>query len=84
MGLTVTWTPKVCKIMAFMAILMGLGLLFTYFWGLGTITIVSITGKFTCATIKTISATILMISMIIWILSLVLCSGLRVEHSGCH
>ena len=23
-----TWTPKVCKIMAFMAILMGLGLLF--------------------------------------------------------
>ena len=23
-----TWTPKVCKIMAFMAIIMGLGLLF--------------------------------------------------------
>ena len=25
---TPTWTPKVCKIMAFMAIIMGLGLLF--------------------------------------------------------
>ena len=24
----ITWTPKVCKIMAFMAIIMGLGLLF--------------------------------------------------------
>ena len=23
-----TWTPKVCKIMAFMAVIMGLGLLF--------------------------------------------------------
>ena len=28
-----TWTPKVCKIMAFMAIIMGLGLLFYIFLG---------------------------------------------------
>ena len=27
-NLPATWTPKVCKIMAFMAIIMGLGLLF--------------------------------------------------------
>ena len=27
-GATSTWAPKVCKIMAFMAIIMGLGLLF--------------------------------------------------------
>ena len=27
-GLGVTWTPKVCKIMAFMVVIMGLGLLF--------------------------------------------------------
>ena len=26
--MVLTWTPKVCKIMAFMAIIMGLGLLF--------------------------------------------------------
>ena len=35
--LRLTWTPKVCKIMAFMAIIMGLGLLFYillgWFWG---------------------------------------------------
>ena len=30
-----TWTPKVCKITAFMAITMGLGLFFAYFGGLG-------------------------------------------------
>ena len=29
------WTPKVCKIMAFMAIIRGLGLLFYIFLGLG-------------------------------------------------
>ena len=28
MGLGFTWIPKVCKIMAFMAVIMGLGLLF--------------------------------------------------------
>ena len=28
-----TWTPKVCKIMAFMAIIMGLGLLFYIIFG---------------------------------------------------
>ena len=33
-GLGSTWTPKVCKIMAFMAII-GLGYYFTYFLGLG-------------------------------------------------
>ena len=27
-GVVHTWTPKVCKIMAFMAIILGLGLLF--------------------------------------------------------
>ena len=27
-GLGSTWTPKVCKIMTFMAVIMGLGLLF--------------------------------------------------------
>ena len=31
-----TWTPKACKIMAFMAVIMGLGLLFYMFWWLGT------------------------------------------------
>ena len=31
-----SWTPKVCKIMAFKAVILGLGLLFTYFWGLGS------------------------------------------------
>ena len=31
-----TWTPEVCKIMAFMAVILGLGLLFYNFWGLGT------------------------------------------------
>ena len=30
-----TWTPKVRRIMAFEAILVGFGLLFTYFWGPG-------------------------------------------------
>ena len=31
-----TWTLKVCKIMALMAVVMGLGLFyFTDFWGLG-------------------------------------------------
>ena len=30
-----TWTPKVCKKMAFMAIIRDLGLFFTYFWGSG-------------------------------------------------
>ena len=29
-----TWTPKVCKIMAFMAIIWGLGLLFDILLGL--------------------------------------------------
>ena len=34
MGLRVpTWTPKVCKMMAFMAIIMGLGLLFYILFG---------------------------------------------------
>ena len=28
LGLPAAWTPKVCKIMVFMAIIMGLGLLF--------------------------------------------------------
>ena len=28
-----TWTPKVCKMMAFMAVTMGLGLLFYIFLG---------------------------------------------------
>ena len=28
--------PKVCKMMAFRAVIMGLGLLFYMFWGLGT------------------------------------------------
>ena len=28
-----TWTPKVCKIIAFMAIIMGLGPLFYILWG---------------------------------------------------
>ena len=32
-GKTCTWTPKVCKIMAFMAIFLGLGLLFYILWG---------------------------------------------------
>ena len=27
-----TWTPKVCKIMAFIVIIMGLGLLFYKIW----------------------------------------------------
>ena len=30
-----TWTPKVCKVIAFMAIIGGLGLLFYIFGGLG-------------------------------------------------
>ena len=30
-----TWTPKVCKIMAFMASIMGLGLIFYILLGLG-------------------------------------------------
>ena len=30
-----TGTPTVCKIMAFMAVIMGLGLFFAYLWGLG-------------------------------------------------
>ena len=30
---TPTWTPKVGKIMAFMAVIMGLGLLFYIFFG---------------------------------------------------
>ena len=30
-----TWTPKVGKIMAFMAVILGLGLLLCMFWGLG-------------------------------------------------
>ena len=34
-GLGFTWTPKVCKIMAFMAILMGLGLVFYILLGFG-------------------------------------------------
>ena len=33
LGLGTTWTPKVCRIMAFMAILMGLGLLFCILLG---------------------------------------------------
>ena len=33
-GATPTWTPKVCKIMALMAIIMGLGLLFYILLGL--------------------------------------------------
>ena len=35
LGFRVTRTPKVCKIMAFMAVIMGSGLFFTYFEGLG-------------------------------------------------
>ena len=35
--LSLAWAPKVCKIMALMAIIMGLGLLFSYFWGLGNV-----------------------------------------------
>ena len=30
---TSTWAPKVCKTMAFMAIIVGLGLLFCILWG---------------------------------------------------
>ena len=33
-GSCITWTPKVCKIMASRAVIMGLGLLFYIFWGL--------------------------------------------------
>ena len=36
-GLGITWTPKVCKIMAFMAIIRGLGLFFYIFLGLGRV-----------------------------------------------
>ena len=32
-GLGLTWTPKLCKIMAFMAVIMGLGLLFYILFG---------------------------------------------------
>ena len=32
-----TWTPKVCRIMAFMAVIMVSGLYFTYLWGLGRV-----------------------------------------------
>ena len=32
-GLGCTWTPKLCKIMAFMAVLMGLGPLFYILFG---------------------------------------------------
>ena len=32
-GFGTSWTPKVCKIMAFMAVIMGLGLLFYILWG---------------------------------------------------
>ena len=32
-GLGSTWTPKVCKRMAFMAVIMGLGLLFNLLFG---------------------------------------------------
>ena len=32
-----TWTPKVCRIMAFWTIFRGIGRLFTYFGGLGII-----------------------------------------------
>ena len=32
-----TWTRKVCKIMAFMVIIRGLGPFSTYVWGLGEI-----------------------------------------------
>ena len=32
--LGLAWTPKVCNIMAFMAVLMGLGLLLYILWGL--------------------------------------------------
>ena len=35
-GITTTWTPKVCKIMAFMPIILGLSYCFTYFWGFGS------------------------------------------------
>ena len=34
-GLAFTWTPKVCRIIAFWAIFRGLGHYFTYFRGLG-------------------------------------------------
>ena len=34
-GLGFTWTLKVFKIMAIMVMIIGLGLSFTYFWGLG-------------------------------------------------
>ena len=33
---TSTWTPKVCKIMAFMAAFMGLRIFFAHFWAPGT------------------------------------------------
>ena len=33
MHIWLTWTPKVCKIVAFRAVIMGLGLLFDIFWG---------------------------------------------------
>ena len=33
-ALNPTWTPKVCKIMAFVAVIMGLGLLFYILLGL--------------------------------------------------
>ena len=33
LGMITTWTPKVCKIMAFTAVIMGLGLLFCILLG---------------------------------------------------
>ena len=35
LNLWLTWTPKVCKLIAFMAVI--LGYYFTYFWGLGIV-----------------------------------------------
>ena len=31
--LGITWTPKVCEIMALLVVIMGLGLLFYMLWG---------------------------------------------------
>ena len=33
LGFRVTWTPKVCRITAFMAVIMGLGLVFLHIFG---------------------------------------------------
>ena len=35
-GLGFTWTTKVCKIMAFLAVILAWGYYFTYVWGPGT------------------------------------------------